>query len=241
MCPAEDSIKGRALTLQERYAVVQRAKGNSTRHRKDLPDEIELAVGMRVMVTSNIETDLDVANGARGEIVDMILHPDETVDAREPVIRLKHPPSYILVKLHRTRASRLEGLDEHVIPVEPMTMTMQISIATSSGGKTVQRSVRRKQYPMMAAYTFTDYRSQGQTIPKVIVDIHTPPGGKLTLFNLYVALSRSSGRGTIRLLRDFDGNIFRQTHDHELQDEDERLGCLNDRMKSWWQAMGRAR
>ena len=29
------------------------------------------------MVTSNIETNLDVTNGANGEIVDIILHPDE--------------------------------------------------------------------------------------------------------------------------------------------------------------------
>ena len=45
---------------------------------------------------------------------------------------------------------------------------------------------------MTAAYAFTDYRSQGQTIPYVIVDIGSPPTGTLSLFNLYVALSRSS-------------------------------------------------
>ncbi|KAF8587811.1 hypothetical protein K439DRAFT_1337045, partial [Ramaria rubella] len=51
------------------------------------------------------------------------------------------------------------------------------------------------------AYTLTDYHSQGQTIPNVIVDIATPPtGGRLTLFNLYVLLSRSSGQDTISLL-----------------------------------------
>ena len=38
---------------------------------------MELAIGIKVMVTENIKTDLDVANGVRGEIVDIILHPDE--------------------------------------------------------------------------------------------------------------------------------------------------------------------
>lgn len=38
----------------------------------------------------------------------------------------------------------------------------------------VQRSVKKKQYPLTAAYAFTDYRSQGQTIPYVVVDIATP-------------------------------------------------------------------
>jgi hypothetical protein len=38
---------------------------------------VEIAISMKVMVTSNIKTDLDVTNGAHGEIVDIILHPDE--------------------------------------------------------------------------------------------------------------------------------------------------------------------
>ncbi|KAJ3730299.1 hypothetical protein C8R42DRAFT_553314, partial [Lentinula raphanica] len=44
------------------------------------------------------------------------------------------------------------------------------------------------------AYAFTDYRAQGQTIVPVIIDIASPPTGALNLFNIYVALSRSSGR-----------------------------------------------
>jgi len=47
----------------------------------DLPHEIliELAVGIKVMVTNNLETDLDImiTNGARGKFVDIILHPKD--------------------------------------------------------------------------------------------------------------------------------------------------------------------
>jgi len=53
-----------------------------------------------------------------------------------------------------------------------------------------------------------NYRSQGQTIPYVIIVIASPPSGKLSLFNLYVALSGSFGRETIRLLGEFDDDIF---------------------------------
>ncbi|KAI6045922.1 hypothetical protein EDC04DRAFT_2558840, partial [Pisolithus marmoratus] len=59
-----------------------------------------------------------------------------------------------------------------------------------------------------AAYAFTDYHPQGQTLSCVIVDIAAPPLGSLNLFNLYIALSRSSGCSLIHLLRDFDENIF---------------------------------
>ncbi|KAG2749743.1 hypothetical protein P692DRAFT_201672903, partial [Suillus brevipes Sb2] len=50
------------------------------------------------------------------------------------------------------------------------------------------------------ANSFTDYRSQVQTINKSIIDIATPPSGGLTPFNIYVALS-SRGRGHERLAR----------------------------------------
>jgi hypothetical protein len=162
---------------------------------------------MKVMVTENLETDLDVTNGARGEIVNIILHPDEPPIGDEPIITLQHLPSYILVKMDRTRATQLEGLDESIIPVQMATRSFQIKVR-KPGGNYVTRTVRRRQFPMTAAYAFTDYRSQGQTIPYVIVDIATPPTSGLDLFNLYVALSRSSGRSSIWLLRDFDDELF---------------------------------
>lgn len=33
--------------------------------------------GMKVMVTENVETDLNITNGARGTIVGIVCHPDE--------------------------------------------------------------------------------------------------------------------------------------------------------------------
>jgi hypothetical protein len=53
------------------------AWGGNGRKRNQLHAKIELAVGMKVMVTNNIETDLVVTNGARGEIDDTILDPNE--------------------------------------------------------------------------------------------------------------------------------------------------------------------
>ena len=58
-------------------------------------------------------------------------------------------------------------------------------------------TVTRCQLPLTLAYAFTDYRSQGQTLEPVIVDIGSPPFGRLTPFNVYVALSRGTGRDNI--------------------------------------------
>ena len=65
-----------------------------------------------------------------------------------------------------------------------------------SEGETKTKTVKRCQLPLTESYTLTDYRSQGQTIPHVIVDIGAVPYGKLTPFNVYVALSCSSGQET---------------------------------------------
>ena len=152
-------------------------------------------------MTDSIETDLDITNGAKGEIVDIVLHLDEpTISASEPIIHLKYLLAYLLIKLKCTCASHLQGLEDAVIPVEVMTTRMKISVR-SYRGKVIDHTVRCRQYLITAAYSFTDYHSQGQTIPYVIVDIAKPPSGNLTLFNLYVALApggtQSSCSGTL--------------------------------------------
>jgi hypothetical protein len=67
--------------------------------------------------------------------------------------------------------------------------------------------------------------------------ISHPPTGKLRLFNLYITLSRSSGRASIRLLRDFNDELFMASHDPALVDEDERLENLNIETKRWYKQM----
>jgi hypothetical protein len=236
VCPAEDMIDKRPATLRERYCIAQKKSGNRARQKKELPWTVELAIGMKVLVTSNLETDLDLTNGARGEIVDIILHADEPPIGKEAIVKLQRLPAYILVKMARTRATRLEGLEECVIPVEPMEQSMEIPMRMKNG-KHVRRTVKRRQFPVTGAYAFTDYRAQGQTITYIIVDIASPPHGTLSLFNLYVALSRSSGQDTIRILRNFDDNVIREKHDEELLAEDDRLELLNEKTKQWWNEM----
>ncbi|KAI6023076.1 hypothetical protein PISMIDRAFT_121018 [Pisolithus microcarpus 441] len=91
---------------------------------------------------------------------------------------------------------------------------------------------------MTATCAFTDYCSQGQTIPTVLIDIATPPTGGLNLFNLYVALSQSLGHLTIQLLRNFDDKLFQASHSLELLAEDDRLEELNEKTLVWRKEMG---
>ena len=231
ICPALETIKGSLLMLEERYALANHTRNAKRRRKKDLPEAIHLAIGMKVMVTNNLQTDLDITNGARGTIVDILLCRDEPPLEEDSTVTLKYLPECVLVKLDRTRAAALPQLGEGVIPIQPVSSKLQVHVR----GKA--RTVTRKQFPMTGAYSFTDYRAQGQTIPYVIVDIATPPSSRLSLFNLYVALSRSSGRSTIRLLRDFDDDMFLQGHEPELIEEDDRLELLDVVVGEWWTKM----
>jgi len=59
ICPALDRIKSAPLTLEERYALASRHKNTRKRRGKDLPESILLAIGMKFMVTNNLQTDLE--------------------------------------------------------------------------------------------------------------------------------------------------------------------------------------
>ena len=192
---------------------------------------MDIAIGMEVMVTFNVSMDLDVANGAHGHIEDIVLDAREemsTVPSHTKV--LQYPPLYILVRMICTKADPLPGLEMGVLPITPMMRTF--SVMTASGNKV---TVARQQLPVTPTYAFTDYCSQAQTIEHCIIDLSTPPTSKLTPFNAYVALSRSRGRNTVRLLRDFDEHLFTHHHSEHLWIEDEQLDALDKRSKEKWE------
>jgi len=69
---SEDTIKGQPSTLSECYAALKKQHETQSRqHKQDLPDVVHITIGMKVMVTQNAETDLDITNGAWGTIVDI--------------------------------------------------------------------------------------------------------------------------------------------------------------------------
>ncbi|KAG1719368.1 uncharacterized protein EDB91DRAFT_1065704 [Suillus paluster] len=66
---AEDTSKGLPLLMQQRLATTKLSL-DETQH---LPIQIQLAIGMKVMVTENIATGANLANGSRRTIVDILL------------------------------------------------------------------------------------------------------------------------------------------------------------------------
>lgn len=156
-----------------------------------LPTTVEFAKGMEVMVTYNVKTDLDVANGACGRIHDIVLNEEENpppAGAKE--VQLNNLPTYLLIEMGRTLAEQRQGLPEGVLPLEPISKSFQIALPNGE-----KKTVKRTQLPLTVTYAFTDYRYQDQTLRLVIVDIRKPHGPHgPSPFHVYVALSRSAGR-----------------------------------------------
>jgi len=141
---------------------------------------------MKAMVTMNIATEADLANGMRGEIVDIVLDPRELNPCRDKetaVMRLQYLPAMILFKPYHYTFGRLDGLPDRVIPIFPSEIKFNIP----HQGQTIR--ITRCLPAIMAGYVFTDYKSQGQTIECVIVDLGKLPWGALMAFSTYLEVT----------------------------------------------------
>jgi hypothetical protein len=131
--------------------------GMFKKHTGKLPGQLELMVCMKAMVTMNIATEADLANGMRGEIIDIVLDPRELNPHRDKeagIMRLQYVPAMILFKPYHYTFGRLEGLPDGVIPIFPSEIKFNIII---------YHTKIRHLPAITASYAFTDYKSQGQT------------------------------------------------------------------------------
>jgi hypothetical protein len=235
ICDAEDTIgNDRRPTNFEQKVIIA---GMSLDQTRKIGQRIEFAIGMQVMVTLNVSTEADLANGSRGTIEDVVLDPRELVgntDRNEDgEVWLEYPPAMILFRPFHYEFDPFPGLQPGLIPIFPSEVNFTIHYQQDSKAKVI-----RRQFPICAGYAFTDHKAQGQTLEHVIVDIGTTVKFPVNPFAAYVALSRSRGRDTIRLLRDFDETIFTKHPSEYLRREDERLAGLvvetADKFKKGW-------
>jgi hypothetical protein len=213
-----DTVEHGHLTQSQRVAIAH-LKLEHTNH---LPNKIELAVGMKLMILTNIAVGAGLANGSRGIVTDIILDPRETFEPLPSTTwRLSYPPAIILFSPLHGSPIHIPGLPLGTIPIFLSTKTFKLG---TKPGVTVKRS----QFPVTPTYAFTDYKAQGQTMESVIVDLGKPPTGSISGFNGYIALSRGHGRKTIRLLRPFDHKLFTVHPNEQLRHEDIRLSKLEE-------------
>jgi hypothetical protein len=208
IAPTEDTTgKERAkLSLEARVIIA----GTKPKDTEKLERTVEIVVGMKATVTVNIATEADLMNGTHREIVDIILDPPGRQWA-----------SMKEITMVQCNCPTFPGLQQGLILIFPTEKTF-----TVEGHKGHKIRVTRRQMALTSGYVFTDYKAQGQTLECVIVDLAKLPTGNITPFGEYIALSRSRGRETIRLLRDFDDALLTTHPSDMLYEEDQRLQKL---------------
>jgi hypothetical protein len=223
ICDAEDTTGNDRQLMNIHQKVI--IAGMTLEQTKKVTQRIEFAIGMQVMVTLNVATEADLANGSRGVIENIVLDPRESSTnqdrTEEGIIWLQYPPAMILFRPFHHEFDPFPGLEPGLIPIFPLEVSFTIKYQTNAKTRVI-----RRQYPICAGYAFTDHKAQGQTLERVLVDIGTTQRFPVTPFAAYVALSRSRGRDTIRLLRNFDDTIFTRHPSEYLRREDERLAWL---------------
>ncbi|CAM9507277.1 unnamed protein product, partial [Ectocarpus sp. 12 AP-2014] len=82
---------------------------------------------------------------------------------------------------------QLDGLPRGVVAFAPVEKPFSI---VGIGKR--KFTIRRRQLPLTAGCLSSVYRSQGQTMRTIILDIRNPPGNRMDPAAVYVALSRAT-------------------------------------------------
>ena len=122
--------------MEEKFALATKPKRrsrNKWHEHGGLPNEVKLALGMKVMVTLNVSTNLNMTNGARSHIVGSTRRERGETSERTHSVRLQYPPLYVLMSMNRTKVSTLDKLEPSIFPVEPLTRTFVVTTANGNG------------------------------------------------------------------------------------------------------------
>ncbi|KIJ58468.1 hypothetical protein HYDPIDRAFT_102603 [Hydnomerulius pinastri MD-312] len=145
-----------------------------------------------------------VVNGAEGVIEDIKYTVDE------------HNIWYAACAYVRIKGANVNaaGLHAEVVPIFPSTSTFRYE---DDNGTVF--SISRTQLPLLPAFAYTDYKVQGQSLGKVIVDL----ASCRSLQSAYVMLSRAKTLSGIVVLRWFPSHKINQRLSQEFRDEFARL------------------
>lgn len=170
---------------------------------------IPMFIGMKVMVTENIAFDNGIVNGSEGTLVE--LKYEEFEGRRYATV------AFVCIKGSGINAPGEE--DSDVVPIFPSASSVQCTEIFHPELKT--QSFRRRQLPLIPAYAYTDYKSQGRTLERAIVDLATAHGQ-----GAYVMLSRVKSLTGLVILRWFPSSKIHGNLSEDLRNELERLNKL---------------
>ena len=202
---AHDYIGRKRDKVPEKIARKYRNWANT--RTEGLPRELKLYVGMPVIVTKNIHTELGITNGTKGVVRSIHFKDEESVvsGSTDNYHYLQHTPDCVVVELDDVNVRPLDGLPPNHVPIVTQRGSFQIYM-----GRKESISVNRRHFPLVPRFSCTAHKSQGQTLSKAIVDLVPQPGIKsVGIEHAYVPLSRVRRLQDLTILRTFDPSILK--------------------------------
>jgi hypothetical protein len=177
------------------------------------------AQGMPVVVNKNFYTGMKIVNGAEFTAADVIPDPKHPGYCLADDVTIHFgPPLGILLQSKETDDLVIPGLPVGTILIRPMSQTLD---PAQPRFKSIAAKCSRRGLPVVPAFVVTDYKAQGKTFSKVLLELRgnrTTNGehSKCDFTSLYVQLSRCTTLQGIKLLspirqQDFIGNRLDQT------------------------------
>ncbi|KAJ1518937.1 hypothetical protein ONE63_011454 [Megalurothrips usitatus] len=133
---------------------------------QNLEPVLYLAKGSKVMLRTNLWTEMGLVNGALGTVVDIVYAPNKSPP--------EDPPAVVMVRFDSYRGPTLaDGL----VPVPSMVRGWEVGSASYS----------REQFPLTVAYSSTVHKVQGLTKDRAVV---TVGANDFAVGLMYVGISR---------------------------------------------------
>jgi ATP-dependent DNA helicase PIF1 len=178
---------------------------------EDSLGRIPIFLGMKVMITSNLAISRGIVNGAEGTVQDILY----TIDTEG-----RRYASVVYVRVSNS-GSFASDLDTDIVPILPERVSFEYKFSTPTGLE--KRRVSRYQLPLLPAYSYTDYKSQGRSLEKAIVDL----ASARSLQGVYVMLSRVKTMRGLAILRWFPSTKVYQRLSEELREELKRVDFMS--------------
>lgn len=208
---ARDRVGGSPVNLDVQKALWKVASSGCD----DALGKLPLFCGMKVIFRENIAFSRKLVNGAIGTVRKIIYDEEDGV------------PYACVVYVHVPGAGRVsDDLEEDVVPVFPVLKSFKCQFV-SANGVTFKKSVSRRQLPLLPAYAYTDYKSQGKSLDYAIVDLDSA----LSLQGAYVMLSRVRRIEGLLVLRPFSQTKICTHASEQLRDEFDRIATEVEKTK----------